>query len=609
MRGRCRWMCLSVVVAVVLAVAVAVVVGDRAVAVAQPSPSPPPQAPAPAQDSPEPDAPATGDVADPTPTTGTEESGGSEQEPDATPAPPSDPATPPSPDATEDDQGSEADVVPSDRPTPDVVPPEDRGGVAPSVRRSGIAPGTIVLAVVVLAVVALGVVVVGRQAGRRTDQVGSAGRSPTTARAPTSGRGPGSDRELVAFLLELGEALVDAGDAVNRVAVELRAVARVAGLPDVGVLVLPTALVISVPGRQDVQTAVTAAGSNRLRLDQIEEVLLLVDLASHGGIEPTLGRRRLAEIRAAPSPVTVPLALAGNALAAVGLALVVGGDVAEVALAGLLGAAVGALQVVPGPRRPTSLRPFMPLVASFVVAIVVFLVARVAPDLAILPPLVAPLIPLLPGGLLTMGTLELATGEAVSGVARLGSGGLQLVLLAAGVLGAAQLVGLPASTGVTAAVASGTGGVIGVVAPWLGVVVFGLGVGWAHAARRSSVPWILVVLYAAYAGQILGGLFFGTSLSAFFGALAMTPVAVHVARLRRGPPALVTFLPAFWLLVPGALGLEGVTRILSDQGPQGVDTLVTTGTSMVGIALGILLGVMATVPDQWHLPDWGRRRV
>jgi hypothetical protein len=32
----------------------------------------------------------------------------------------------------------------------------------------------------------------------------------------------------------------------------------------------------------------------------------------------------------------------------------------------------------------------------------------------------------------------------------------------------------------------------------------------------------------------------------------MTPVVLWVERLPGGPPKLVTFLPAFWLLVPGA---------------------------------------------------------
>ena len=61
--------------------------------------------------------------------------------------------------------------------------------------------------------------------------------------------------------------------------------------------------------------------------------------------------------------------------------------------------------------------------------------------------------------------------------------------------------------------------------------------------------WILIVLYVAYGAQVLGGLFLGGMLSAFVGALAMTPVADLVARQRGGPPGHRQLLPG--VLDPG----------------------------------------------------------
>lgn len=537
-----------------------------------------------------------------------------DQEPDPGPLSTSDPTEAPAVIPTEtpavdptgvQEQDSEPGPVPSQSPSPEVELSGDGGtGIRPSVRRSVIPTGTIALAVGVLAVVGLGVFLVGRQ-DRTTGLPEGPAPTDAPALAPASDRDPAADREVIAFLLELGEALIDAGDAVNRVGATLVSVAKVQGLADVGVVVLPTALIISVPGRGNVQTDVTAAGAARLRLDQIEAVVRIVDLASRGDIQPSRGRAELARVRASTSTVPMPVALAGYALAAVGLALILRGGTLEVALAAGLGAAVAVLQFAKLPRQ-SDLRPFLPLAASFLVACVVFLVARVSPGVALLPPLVAPLIPFLPGALLTMGTLELATGQSVSGVARLASGGLQLVLLAAGIVGAAQFVGLPGGGDVAAATsATGWGGVVGVLAPWLGVALFGVGVAVAHSARRSSLPWILLVLVVAYAGQIVGGLFFGPTLSAFFGAMAMTPVAVFASRQPLGPPPLVTFLPAFWLLVPGALGLEGVTRVLGESGTQGLATLISTGSTMVAIALGILLGLLVVDPRRLGA---GRRR-
>jgi uncharacterized membrane protein YjjB (DUF3815 family) len=88
---------------------------------------------------------------------------------------------------------------------------------------------------------------------------------------------------------------------------------------------------------------------------------------------------------------------------------------------------------------------------------------------------------------------------------------------------------------------------------------------------------------------VVGSLLVGGVLSAFVGAAAMTPVAAVVARQRTGPPAMVSFTPAFWILVPGALGLVGVTTLL-DGDSSGLATLTTTVSTMVSIALGVLVG-------------------
>jgi uncharacterized membrane protein YjjB (DUF3815 family) len=277
----------------------------------------------------------------------------------------------------------------------------------------------------------------------------------------------------------------------------------------------------------------------------------------------------------------------GALLMAAGLVPVLGGNWLDLVVASGLGLGMGAFQMA-AERRADAVREvqaFVPLVGSFAVATVVFALGRLVADLSVFVPLVAPLATLLPGGLLTTAVLELSAGQLVSGARRFASGMLQLALLAIGIVAGAQLVGVPPSS-ITEAVSDP----IGVVLAWFGVAVFGTGVFFFHGSRRSSLPWMMVVLYAAYAGQIVGGVFFGGVLSAFFGALAMTPAAMLASRPSSGPPMLVSFLPGFWLLVPGALGLVGVTRFLGGQQLAGIDVLVTTLATMLGIALGILLG-------------------
>jgi uncharacterized membrane protein YjjB (DUF3815 family) len=55
-------------------------------------------------------------------------------------------------------------------------------------------------------------------------------------------------------------------------------------------------------------------------------------------------------------------------------------------------------------------------------------------------------------------------------------------------------------------------------------------------------------------------------------------------------------LPAFWLLVPGALGLAGVSGLveLGDGTSQGADNLINAFLTVVSVALGMLVGSSLT---------------
>lgn len=97
------------------------------------------------------------------------------------------------------------------------------------------------------------------------------------------------------------------------------------------------------------------------------------------------------------------------------------------------------------------------------------------------------------------------------------------------------------------------------------------------------------MLLLAFGAPRLATLFIGSEISGFFGTLVATPLAYLIQLWFKGPPAAVTFLPSFWLLVPGALGLLSVARMMSDGG-AGLDGLVTVVFVIASIALGNLVG-------------------
>ena len=132
---------------------------------------------------------------------------------------------------------------------------------------------------------------------------------------------------------------------------------------------------------------------------------------------------------------------------------------------------------------------------------------------------------------------------------------------------------------------------------------------------------LLVVLYSAWIGQIVGSVLVGGVVSAFVGAAVMTPVAYVVGPRPSAKPPRASLLPSFWLLVPGALGLIGLTELAGDGGAAGTNDLVTTVWSIFAVAIGVLCGtsVLAAAESTRDLltsaqaaPDgrqrWRRRR-
>jgi uncharacterized membrane protein YjjB (DUF3815 family) len=82
---------------------------------------------------------------------------------------------------------------------------------------------------------------------------------------------------------------------------------------------------------------------------------------------------------------------------------------------------------------------------------------------------------------------------------------------------------------------------------------------------------------------------FGSYASGFGGGLVLTIAALAVSR-RQGTPAPISLiLPGFWLLVPGSLGLMGITQML---GMNSMTVFTATLISMISIARGVQNGLL-----------------
>ncbi|MEJ8810984.1 threonine/serine exporter family protein [Variovorax ureilyticus] len=391
-------------------------------------------------------------------------------------------------------------------------------------------------------------------------------------------------RQLLRFLLRLGHLLLATGAPVGIVETTLRKLARVYRIVHFNALALPTVVFVNSAEEDSLQIEFTSEQGLVLSFDQIEAVYELARDAENKALDPIEGLQRIDAILAMKARFGLAGGIVGHVFATVGIALVLRPSADVVGAAAFLGLVVGLLKVLARDRG--IITTLLPTVAAFVVALVSLLAAQHGFAASPIYVLVASLVTFLPGGTLATATVELAYGDVVSGGTRFVYGLLQLVFLVLGMLAAASIVGLPPDR---LLVPSPDGG-LRAWAPWLGVLLFGVGHVLHYAARLRTLPWLLGLLLVAQVGQLVGNAAFGGYMSGFFAAMLITPASYIVQYRLGGPPSMVTFTPAMWLLVPGSLGLIGMAELVGNDRLAGVENFIATLFTIVAIGLGSVIG-------------------
>jgi uncharacterized membrane protein YjjP (DUF1212 family) len=388
---------------------------------------------------------------------------------------------------------------------------------------------------------------------------------------------------LLEFMYRLGQGYLACGEQTAKVELMLRRIAAAYGMRKSRVVAFPTAIFISLHDSSGERVTLAECEPQSLRLDQMADIYALGDAAQRAEIEPRAALNRLGEIRRQKARFGRVGMVAGHTILTIGLTLVLMPTMTNLAVAAVLGLIVGLIKLFN--RSRTVLSVPLPVISAAIVSSLVFLAIRHGLALDPLHMLVPPLVTFLPGAMLTLGMVELAYGDMVSGASRLIAGFVQLVLLSFGLAIGAALVGyLPEALVYT------SGNYVKLpFASLIGVLIFGIGVFLHFSAPKNSFHWMMLVLVLAFGAQRLATTLFGSEISGFFGTLIATPLGYLIELRFRGPPAAVTFLPSFWLLVPGSLGLLSVTRMISDRA-AGLDGVITVVYVITSVALGTLLG-------------------
>lgn len=381
------------------------------------------------------------------------------------------------------------------------------------------------------------------------------------------------------FVAALGAAMAAANYPVTMVRGVMEQTARAYGL-DHEFLALPNYVQV---GSASGEGIYIANPDFNVRYDQSFPLATLVARAPTGSVSPEDGMAELERIRNLDKRFPVWITILGYAVQSVGLALILQPTPWSLYGAATLGLLVGALSVIG--RRIEAIGYMLPTVCAFLVALIVFTFENrwhVGTDS--LRALAAPLATFLPGAAITLAVIELATHHVVSGASRLVAGFMQIAQLAFGILIAAQIAGIADTNLVTTEINR-----LGPWAPFVGVLVYGLGIWLNFAPPTKFLPWMVLMLYIAYAGQWIGNAVLGSYASGFGGGMTLILFALAISHRPNTPPTMSLVVPGFWLLVPGSLGFMGITQLL---GTHSTGVFTATLISMMSIAVGVQTGLL-----------------
>lgn len=403
-------------------------------------------------------------------------------------------------------------------------------------------------------------------------------RSRSTATDTTHSENPASALDLRAMLGALGAALLQSSLASNQVGDALQAMSRAYDRPEIRIFALPTLIVIEDPLLE--RQGIYPVTNSQLRLEQAGAVDKLVQRAIKERIDPDELIGEVTRITTSAPRFGFFISLLGYLVLTLGFGMVMNPTPESLLIYAILGASVGLIVLLGSRMRALAL--VIPVIAAFTATTLVALLSPLISDVNILL-LVAPaLASLFPGIALTVAAIELTNGQIMAGTTRLVYGFARLCLLAFGVY-----VGI-AVTG--ASISDHTPhDRLGLWAPWVGILLVGIGFYLYQAAPKGSIFWIIFALVVAHGGQLLGHLLLNPALSGMIGALIAVPVIHLVSHLALAPPPPVMLTCAYWILVPGALSFIDLSEAVSGSAGASAMMLQTAG-SFLAIAIGMILG-------------------
>lgn len=399
-----------------------------------------------------------------------------------------------------------------------------------------------------------------------------------------------SDRVIagVEFTSKLARALLGYGLPIHRLNQALLRLARALGF-EAAFFLTPTGMIATfvIGGERFTQVLLAVPGAADMA--RLSGLHALVGRVERGEISPGEASKRVDAILAAKPRYGPVLTTFATALLSVAVARLLDASGTEMTWAAVLGFGVAALGLAA--RRWFTLGRLLPVLASLLASIAAFGLAAdhvpVRPTVLV----ISAVISLLPGLTLTIGIIELATANLVSGTARLMGAMLTFFQLGFGIaIGGSLARWVPQLDWPS----------LPPLPEWAdSVSTFLVSIAFLVLLRvrvRDSIG-VLASCGLAMLGSRIGGPLLGVEVGAFLGALLVGLTSHLYARITDGP-SLVLVVPGILALVPGVLGVLSLNSLIAEDTAVALQTAFQMFMVAIGISTGLLVATLALPPTR-----------
>jgi uncharacterized membrane protein YjjP (DUF1212 family) len=393
-----------------------------------------------------------------------------------------------------------------------------------------------------------------------------------------------------AFITELATRLHVYGTSAQRLEGAVAAVAHRLGL-DCQVFSNPTGLILSFAnpsgGLQAGITRVIRLEPGDQNLGRLAATDAIAEDVLAGKLDLVSGFAALRALDRPPRPRAEVLTALSFGLSAAAVAGLLSTGWADVITSATIGTLIGVLYVL-GAGRPR-LAEGLEAIAALIATLLAAAVATFIEPLSLKTVILASLIVLMPGLMLTNAVSELSSQQLVSGTARFAGALMILMKLTFGTVAAMQVVRLLGWVPMEAVPQPLT---------WQAEAAALLVGSYAFAvlfrASGRDYPLVMASVVLGYVLTRIGGEALGLATDnfaggAFFAGMGVAVVSNAYGRWFNRPGALVR-VPGIILLVPGSVGFRSLTFVMERDVFLGLDTAFALLSALIALVAGLLFG-------------------